>query len=177
MNRQRYNRAYKPSVKVEISMDVLSDEILAIDGEVKLINKFKSGLYQLSLYKKIVALSTKWKKVAVNEEAIFNYENLEAGKYKFRWSVRRDSFVTRGLDRCRSEVLSSEGVILKSYRGGSGLVIVKIKPEYGKTKLRIRCFNFERTKLKTSDIQSVWKMELLPDEVVYKPLASNTIQL
>ena len=148
------SRAYKPSVKVEaISMDVLSDEMLAIDGEVKLINKFKSGLYQLSLYKKIVALSTKWKKVAVNEEAIFNYENLEAGKYKFRWSVRRDSFISRGYDRCRSDVISSEGDILKSYRGGSGLVIVKIKPEYGKAKLKIRCFNFERTKLKTSDIK------------------------
>ena len=169
---------YKPEVKVEaVSMKTLNPDILAEDGHIQLKNGLKTGLYQLALFKKIEPISVKYKKTRVNQEAEFKFEDLEVGKHKFRWSLRRNSLVSRANYRCRSELMSKDGRILKTYRGGSGLVIVKVKKDYGKTDLRMRCYNFERTDLKDSEVYSVWKMERLSNEIAYKPIATKTLKI
>ena len=178
MNRQGGSyKSYTPSITARaLSMKVMDPMIFRDSPEVVVQNNFKSGLYRVSLYKKLKPLSVKYKSAKVNEEAVFNYD-LDEGTHKFKISTQRKHFIKRPYAKCKANLFDENGVVVKKYSGGSDLLRIKVKPSYGKSKLEVKCFNFERTTASSTSLKTIWKLENIPNEIVSKPVATKMVVL
>ena len=170
-------KAYEPKITVQaMSLDTVDPIIFSDDPSLLIRNNFKSGLYRIRLYKKTKALETYYKRAKLNEDAVFSFE-LEPGSHQYRFSTQRQGLIRRSRSRCKGRLLNKDNETLKHYNGGDAVLRVKVKESYGKTKLEVTCYNFERSDVVYTDLKTTWKLEKIPLEVVSKESYSAIARL